>query len=100
MKKISDIPESDRPREKLQQKGPEALSDLELMAVLLGKGTVRHDVLYIAKRAVKTLDVAGSKPDLKELQAIDGVGPAKATLIAAASPNVLFSCKYFINFLA
>ena len=38
MKKISDIPELDRPREKLQQKGAEALSDLELMAVLLGRG--------------------------------------------------------------
>ncbi len=84
MKKISDIPESDRPRERLQQKGAEALSDLELMAILLGKGTVRHDVLYIAKRVVKTLDVDGSRPDLKELQAIEGVGPAKATLIAAA----------------
>jgi DNA repair protein RadC len=84
MKKISDIPESDRPREKLQQKGAEALSDLELMAILLGRGTERHDAMYIAKRVLKTLDAASSKPDLKELQTIDGVGPAKATLVAAA----------------
>jgi DNA repair protein RadC len=84
MKKISDIPESDRPREKLQQKGAEALSDLELMAILLGKGTERYDVMHIAKRVLSTLDATSSKPDLKELQTIDGVGPAKATLIAAA----------------
>jgi len=38
-KRISDIPKSDRPREKLQQKGAESLSDLELLAVLLGSGT-------------------------------------------------------------
>lgn len=32
-RRIADIPKSDRPREKLQQKGPEALSDLELIAI-------------------------------------------------------------------
>jgi len=40
--------------------------------------------MHIAKRVLSTLDAASSKPDLKELQTIDGVGPAKATLIAAA----------------
>ncbi|MFQ5484174.1 MAG: UPF0758 domain-containing protein [Desulfobacterales bacterium] len=39
MKKISDIPELDRPREKLLGKAAPALSDLELIAVILGKGT-------------------------------------------------------------
>ena len=38
MKKIANIPKLDRPREKLQKKGAEALSDLELMAILVGKG--------------------------------------------------------------
>jgi len=37
--RISDIPEQDRPREKLLRKGAAALSDQELLAVLLGKGT-------------------------------------------------------------
>ena len=36
MKRIADIPKSDRPREKMQQKGAEALSDHELLAILLG----------------------------------------------------------------
>jgi DNA repair protein RadC len=39
MKKLKDLSESDRPREKLQARGPEALSDLELLAILLGSGT-------------------------------------------------------------
>ena len=84
MKKIADIPKLDRPREKLQKKGAEALSDLELMAILVGKGTKGHDVMSVAKRILKTLDSGDEKPNLKELQKIDGIGPAKATLIAAA----------------
>ncbi len=42
MEKIADIPRLDRLREKLQQKGAEALSDLELMAILAGKITKNH----------------------------------------------------------
>lgn len=84
MKKISDIPELDRPREKLQQKGAEALSDLELMAVLLGRGTEGHDVLSVAKRVLRILDAGGQKPNLEDLQQAEGIGPAKAALIAAA----------------
>jgi DNA repair protein RadC len=48
MKKISDIPKRERPREKLQERGAAVLSDLELMAVLVGKGTKGHDVLKIS----------------------------------------------------
>jgi DNA repair protein RadC len=47
---ISDIPKSDRSREKLQQKCPEALSDLELLAILLGSGTKGHDVMAAAEK--------------------------------------------------
>jgi len=84
MKKIKDIPMPDRPREKLLQKGAEALSDLELMAILLGKGTEGHDVMTLAGRILKILDATNNHPALEELQKIEGVGPAKATLIAAA----------------
>lgn len=83
MKKISDIPKSDRPREKMQAKGPEALSDHELLAILLGSGTKGSDVMTVAGRILKVLD--GNKElSLDELKKIEGVGPAKATLIAAA----------------
>lgn len=84
MKKIRDIPKFDRPREKLQQKGAEGLSDLELMAILLGRGIKGHDVLTVADRILKALDGNKGQVNLEELQKIEGVGLAKATLIAAA----------------
>lgn len=84
MKKIRDIPKFDRPREKLQQKGAEGLSDLELMAILLGRGIKDHDVLTVADRILKALDGNKGQVNLEELQKIEGVGLAKATLIAAA----------------
>lgn len=84
MKKIADIPKLDRPREKLQNKGAEALSDLELMAVLLGRGVEGHDVFSVATRVLKIMDAANNGPSLEELQKIEGVGPAKAGLISAA----------------
>ena len=74
----------DRPREKLLEKGAEALSDQELIAILLGRGTEGHDVMSVAKRVLKILDSTNCNPDLKELQAIEGMGPAKAALINAA----------------
>ncbi|MBW2647289.1 MAG: DNA repair protein RadC [Deltaproteobacteria bacterium] len=84
MKKITDIPKLDRPREKLQSKGAEALSDLELMAVLLGRGVEGHDVFSVSTRVLKIMDAANGRPSLDELQKIEGVGPAKASLISAA----------------
>lgn len=84
MKKIKDLSKSDRPREKLQAKGAEAMSDVELLAILLGSGTRNHDVLTVAGGILKALDGQNEKLSLEALQKIDGVGPAKATLIAAA----------------
>lgn len=83
-KRIADIPKLDRPREKLLQKGAAALSDLELIAILLGSGTKSHDVLTVADRILKTIDKAGVNPSVDDLMEIEGVGPAKATLISAA----------------
>jgi len=84
MKKLKDLSESDRPREKLQAKGPEALSDLELLAILLGSGTKDSDVLTVAGRILKAIDGGNDQVSLDALQEIEGVGPAKASLIAAA----------------
>ena len=84
MKKISDIPLFDRPREKLQQKGAQSLSDQELLAILLGSGTQSHDVMTMASRILKLIDKTSSTPTLDDLMDIEGVGPAKATLISAA----------------
>ena len=83
-KRIFDIPKSDRPREKLQQKGAAALSDLELLAVLLGSGTKKHDVMTLANNILKVIDQSSGTADVNALQQIEGVGSAKAALITAA----------------
>ncbi len=84
MKKVKEMPVFKRPREKLQEKGPKALSDRELLAILLGSGTQTQDVLTLAGRILKVLDNTSANPTLEQLQSIDGIGPAKATIILAA----------------
>jgi DNA repair protein RadC len=84
MKKLKDLSVSERPREKLRAKGPAALSDIELLAILLGSGTKTGDVLTVAGRILKVVDGRNDKLGLEELLKIEGVGPAKASLIAAA----------------
>lgn len=58
-KSIRDIPEADRPREKLLRKGAAALSDQELLAVLLGKGTRDMDVMKFAGKVATVIDEKG-----------------------------------------
>ena len=82
--RIARMPKDERPREKLQRLGPSALSDHELMAVLIGSGTKGSDVLTVAKRVVARLDETKGHLSLDELTAIEGIGLAKAALIAAA----------------
>ena len=84
MKKLKDLPLDERPREKLLKKGAESLSDQELMAIILGKGSKKNDVLSLAKQLIKTIDEKGIKVQAKEILNIDGIGEAKATTIAAA----------------
>ena len=84
MKPIKDLPEFDRPREKLAAKGPEALSDTELLAVLLGNGVKGKDVLKISHEILRKLDKKKEKLNVKTLVSIQGVGLAKACLIMAA----------------
>lgn len=82
--RIQDLPISDRPREKLQRKGAQALSDLELLAVLVGSGSRGLDVMTMAKRLLQVLDGSGGNPGVDDLCKVDGVGLAKSALILAA----------------
>lgn len=84
MKKVKDIPKQDRPREKLFEKGPEALADLELIAILIGRGIEGHDVMTVAGRVLKQIEEDHGKINAETLQKIEGVGPAKAAVIASA----------------
>ncbi len=58
-KRIRDIPKHDRPREKIIRVGAAALTDQELLAVLLGRGTAGLDVMKLAGRLVKVIDGKG-----------------------------------------
>ena len=84
MKKIKDLPKKERPREKLLEKGVRTLSDQELLAVILGRGTRKDDVLSLSKKIVKLIDSIGLDFQAKDIIEIDGIGEAKATSICAA----------------
>lgn len=84
MKRIKDIPHFDRPREKLATHGAKALSDLELLVILLGSGVPGQDVFQIAHNISKLIDRNEKNPELKSMVEIDGVGFAKACQILAA----------------
>ncbi|HDL85296.1 MAG TPA: DNA repair protein RadC [Candidatus Acetothermia bacterium] len=84
MKVIKDLPEFDRPREKLLSKGPMALSDSELLAILIGSGMKGTNALSLATKILRKVDLRSDKLDVDSLEEIPGVGPAKAARIAAA----------------
>lgn len=84
MKKIVGIPEFDRPREKMERKGPEALLNLELLAVLLGSGIRGKGVFEVARDILKVTEGKADLISLETLRSIDGVGLAKASQIMAA----------------
>ena len=62
-------------------KGPEALSDSELLAILLGSGVKGKDVFQVARSILRKLDKEKEKIDVKALVSIEGVGFAKACQI-------------------
>ncbi len=82
--KIKDLPEHDRPREKLIINGADALKDHELLAILLGKGTQKHDVITLAKKLIPVIDEKGMALSIDDLSQFDGIGSAKAALVIAA----------------
>jgi len=83
-KTIAQMPKQDRPREKLLAKGASALTDQELLAVLLGKGTAGTDVMTLAAKLARVMDEKGLNVKGDDLTKLQGVGPAKASLLLAA----------------
>ena len=80
---LSDPYHNTLPREKMASTGPRALSDEELLAVMLGAGTRGAPVRTIASQVLPLLD-RDAEPDLDALQRVAGIGPSKAYLIAAS----------------
>lgn len=83
---IADTDPWDRPRERLLRLGPDALSDVELVALLLGSGAPRSGVIEQARELLRRHGgLAGlAAQNSIGLTAAPGVGPAKATRIVAA----------------
>ncbi len=83
MKRIKDLPEFSRPREKLKERGAKALSDAELIAAILSSGGKGLDVMSLSSKVAKA--ISGKKGDLslEELTKIEGIGLAKASQILA-----------------
>ena len=79
--------EDDKPREKLMLKGKQALSDAELIAILIGSGSRNESAVSLSKRILASVDNnlnALGKLSLKQLMEFKGIGEAKAISIAAA----------------
>ena len=77
----------DRPREKMLEKGREALSDAELIAILIGSGNNNESAVDLSRRILKDVDdnlIQLSQLSINDLMIYNGIGEAKAVSIAAA----------------
>ncbi len=81
---IKDKRADERPREKLQKKGAESLSDYELLMAIIGSGNAQADVGKIAQEVKKVLAIKGSNLSFEDLLSVKSLGPAKATSIMAS----------------
>ncbi|HEY5512160.1 MAG TPA: DNA repair protein RadC [Geomonas sp.] len=85
---IKSWPEGERPREKLLQQGASALSDAELLALIIGSGDAgsKRSALDLGRALLQEFGTLRALADAScaEMQRVKGVGPAKATSIKAA----------------
>ena len=82
--KIKDIAKEERPRERMFLHGASVLSDAELLAVVLQKGTRGENVVDVSNRLIAKYGIDKlSSLSLVELQSINGIGLAKAMQIKA-----------------
>lgn len=84
---IKNWSEDDRPREKLLNKGKDALSDAELVAILIGSGSRNESAVELCKRILSSTEnnlSALGKLSIKQLMEFKGIGEAKAISIVAA----------------
>ena len=82
--KITDLAPENRPRERLQKEGAQALSPAELLAVILKSGTKKENILEISNRLISRYGLQNlSHCSLQQLQQQYGIGPARASQIMA-----------------
>lgn len=82
---IKDIPEDDRPREKLFGRGPRALSDAEILAVFFSTGRAGVSAIDLGREMISRFGSLRnlSRASIEELTQIPGIGPAKAAQLSA-----------------
>lgn len=93
---IRDLHTADRPRERLLNQGAAALSNQELLAILLRTGTKEESVLHLANRVLIHFEQIQQLKDatIEEMTTIKGIGQAKAIhLLAAAELGKRLSSK-------
>lgn len=85
--KLKELNKQERPREKMISRGAGALTDVELLAILLRTGTSTHNVVDVARELLRAADdrLGGvAAMSLDRLRQVDGIGPSKAVAVAAA----------------
>lgn len=84
--RITDWPLDERPREKLIKSGAESVTNAELIAILLGQGTPKLNAVSLSRKLLRQFgSLEGlSRASIKDLQEVDGIGPAKAVSLTAA----------------
>ncbi len=86
MLRLKDQPLSERPRERLRTEGPDALSNAELLAILLRTGMQGRNVVEVAQEMMRnfgSLQALGTAT-VEDLRKVKGVGPDKAVTLVAA----------------
>lgn len=87
MAAITSWNDEDKPREKFESCGPEALSKAELMAILVGSGSTKMTVVELMRKILGDHNDSIHEIErlsVKQLEEYDGIGPAKAITILAA----------------
>lgn len=84
---INQWAEEDRPREKMMQKGAEALSDAELLGILIGSGSTDESAVSLMQRVLAACDNnlnLLAKWEVRDFSHFKGMGPAKSITVMAA----------------
>ena len=84
---INQWAEEDRPREKMMQRGAEALTDAELLGILIGSGSTDESAVSLMQRILATCDNnlnLLAKWEVRDFARFKGMGPAKSITIMAA----------------
>ncbi|GHV90021.1 DNA repair protein RadC [Spirochaetia bacterium] len=83
VQRLQAYPLADRPRERLFHEGPAALSDYELLAILLNTGIKGKNVIALAGEILALIDLNKDIPPVRELALIRGMGKFKASAVVA-----------------